>query len=150
MSAVHLALDDRVEAFGGVDVDEAAKAHVFVIAVVDAGVAAERFARLHVDFAFVGHEVGRLVHAGGQVLFDVLRSHVRNVLRADLAIAFNERDNGMLLRLRLAVVDVLLLAAHIGFIALDNLVAAADWAGFAIADVIASRMRISRNQALLY
>lgn len=115
-----------MEALGGIDVNEAAKAHIFVLAMIDAGVATVVLAGLHIDRALVGHEVGLFIYASRKVLFDVLRGDIRNVLGTNLTVAFNKRHHGVLLRFRLAIVNILLLAANIGFVALDNLVLAAD------------------------
>jgi hypothetical protein len=94
--------------------------------------AAKRFAGFDVDLAFVGHEIGRLIDADVKMLFDILCGDVRNVLGANFAVALYQRHNGVLLWLRLAIVDVLLFAADVGFIALDNFVAAADRAAFVL------------------
>jgi len=131
--AVHLPFDDRVEAFSGVDVNEATQADVFVLAVVYSHVASKLLAGRDVNLGGIRHEVGRLIDVRQKVIFDIRCGHIRNVLRADGAITFNQRHNSVLLRLGLAVVDVLFLAAHIGFVAFDNLVAAANRAaGFGI------------------
>ena len=148
MRAVHLAFDDRMEALCRIDMNEAAKSHIFISRVIDARMSAVIARWPDVDLAFIGHEIGRFINAGVEVFFDILRGDVRNVLRTHFTVALNERHNGVLLRLRLAVMDVLLFAADIGLIAFDNLVAAGP---LSPSDgVIASRMRISRNHAVLY
>ena len=55
--AKHRALHEAETAFCGVDMQEAAKPHVFVGAVVDSAVAGEFVADPWVDKAFVGHQV---------------------------------------------------------------------------------------------
>lgn len=132
MRAVHLAFDDRMEAFCRIDMNEAAKSHIFISRVIDARMSAVIARWLDVDLAFIGHEIGRFVDAGVQVLFDVLRGDVGDVLGADFAATLNERHNSVLLRFRLAIMNVLLFAADIGFVAFDNLVASTDRAAFAL------------------
>ena len=93
----------------------------------------ELAASADIDVAIIRHQMGSGINVHFQVLADVLGGDVRYVFRAHRAVALNESYNGVLLRDRLALVDVLGLAADIGLIALDNLVKAADWASLGVA-----------------
>ncbi len=126
VSTIHLALHDGMEALSSVDVDEAAEPYILPLAVIDASVAAVVLGRLHVNGAFVRDQIALLIHAGRKMLFDVFSRDIRNVLRADFAIAFNECHDRVLLRDRLVLVRIRRLAADISFVALDYLVLTAD------------------------
>src|SRR3954471_14373758 len=81
---------------------------------------------------FVGVESGLAVGQLFEVLAQSLGANVGNVLHAHLTAALHQRMNGVLARLRLTLVDVLLLAANESLIALDNLALAADGASLGI------------------
>jgi len=103
---------------------------VFVLGVVDGAVLGE-FLAAHPVEGFVGVQLGLAVRHLAEVLTQGLASHVGNVLGAHPAALYQSMD-GMLARLRLALVDDLLLAAHKRLVAFNDLALAAQRANLGV------------------
>ena len=104
---------------------EAAHADILFLRVNDRGVARELAADAGIDHALVRHEVRGAVNVGNDQAAKVLRVDVGDVEAANVALALDQSDNGLLGR-GLAGGAVLGLAADIGFIGLDKGIRAAE------------------------
>ena len=90
-------LEDRKEAFRSVDVGLAVARNVLVLAVVDDAMRRELARHEVVSKRVVGVHGGRGVDVLADRFAQCLRGHVGNVIDADLAAAFYERVNCVLL-----------------------------------------------------
>jgi hypothetical protein len=144
--AKHGAFHQAETAFGRVDMNEPAKADIFIDTVVHRAVVGELLADFFVGCQFVGHKVRFAANCRDDLFAKRFSFDIGNMKRAAFAIALDERHNGLLFRLFLRMGAVLGFAAKYRFVALDNLVFAPDRAWL----FIASRIRIAMNHAVRY
>src|SRR5258707_3529707 len=95
---------------------------------VHGAVARKFLADLGIGREFIRHQIRFTADHLHDGLAQRLSFHVRNVERIAVAVTINECQHSMLLRLRLRIGAIFLLAADYSFVALDNLVLSANWA----------------------
>ena len=125
IGADHAALEDREEVFGRVGMLEAARGYILFGAVVDDAVAVKLAPNRGVDRSFVRHEMRGAIDVDDDQAAKLLGGDVGDVEAANVALALDKRQNG-LLRGGLAGGAVASLAADEGFVGLDNTVRPAE------------------------